>query len=247
MVFLKKVKTLPVAVCLAIFSLIIIIGITSIYADKVATTEDGKKVILKDNGTWKYASPGEIEALKRTPSTKKPDASSPVVTTSKDISTIVHELKTGTTSDFRKVRWGMSVAQVKQTEKLKLLKEGKESLKYDYTLIGMKCKIFYHFKAGKLTSARYTIQQKHHDPAIFNKDFITLKKHLRLMYGAPATIQDNWKNDQFKSDESKWGFAVSIGFLTRMVIWRTGETKVVLQMEGQNHEIFINIKYVSIK
>ena len=141
----------------------------------------------------------------------------------------------------------MTVAQVKQTEKLKLLEEGKESLKYDYTLIGMKCNILYYFKSGKLASARYTIQQKHHDPALFNKDFISLKKHLRLMYGAPATLQDNWKNDQFKSDETKWGFAVSIGFLTRLVTWRTGETKVALQMEGQNHEIFINIKYASLK
>ncbi|MFC1476728.1 hypothetical protein ACFL5S_02065, partial [Fibrobacterota bacterium] len=228
-------------------SIIVIIGITSIYADKVATTEDGKKVILKDNGTWKYASPSEIEALKRTPSTKKADASSQAVQTSKDISTIVDELKTSTTDDFRSVRWGMTVAQVKQTEKLKLLEEEMESLKYDYTLIGMKCNILYHFKAGKLASARYTIQQKHHDPALFNKDFVSLKKHLRLMYGAPATIQDNWGNDQFKSDESKWGFAVSIGFLTRLVTWRTGETKVALQMEGQNHEIFINIKYASLK
>ena len=246
MVFHKEAKALPVATCFTFFSLILI-GLTSSYADKVATTEDGKKVILKDNGTWKYASPSEIEALKRAPSAKKPDASSREIPTSKDISTIVDELKTNTSSDFRNVKWGISVEQVKQTEKLRLLEEGKESLKYDYTLIGMKCDILYHFKAGKLTSARYTIQQKHHDPALFNKDFVSLKKHLRLMYGAPATIQDNWKNDQFKSDESKWGFAASIGFLTRLVTWRTGETKVALQMEGQNHEIFITIKYASLK
>ena len=245
MVF-KKEKALPFVVCLTIISLSVTLGTRNIFADKVATTEDGKKVILMDNGTWKYASPGEVEALKRAPSNEKTDAPSPEVPTSKDISTIVDELKTGTTADFRNVKWGMTVAQVKQTEKLKLLEEGKESLTYDYTLIGMKCNIIYHFKAGKLFSALYTIQQKHHDPALFNKDFVSLRKHLRLMYGTPATIQDIWKNDQFKPDESKWGFAVSIGFLTRLVTWRTGETRVTLQMEGQNHEIFINIKYASI-
>lgn len=64
------------------------------------------------------------------------------------------------------------------------------------------------------------------------------------MYRAPAA-QDLWKNDQFESDGSKWGFAVSIGFLTRMVTWRQKETGIVLKMEGGNHEIFISIRYAN--
>lgn len=243
----KKVKSFPGLVNLSFISLILITCSITTFADKAATTEDGKKVILKDDGTWQYAGPNNIENVRTTSPVKTTDASPSSVPTSKDISTIVDELKASTTFDFRNVKWGMTVAQVKQTEKLKLLKEENESLTYDHTLIGMKCNIIYHFKSGKLASARYTVQQKHHDPALFNMDFNALKKHLRLLYGNPITVQDNWKNDQFKSDESKWGFAVSIGFLTRMVMWRKSATRVVLQMEGQNHEIFINIKYSILK
>lgn len=244
--FIKSNPILKLIYFTLIFS-IVFTCFKMLYADKTATTEDGKKVILKDDGTWKYVTSDDSKAQKDASSTKKGDVSTPAKPLSKDISVIASELKTGATSDFRNVNWGMSLAQVKKIENLKLLEEGKESLKYDYTLIGMKCNVLYNFKNDKLTAARYIIRQKHHDPALFNEDFIALKKHLKLMCGAPVNVQDIWKNEQFKSDKSKWGFAVSIGFLTRMVIWKTGKTKIVLQMEGQNHEIFLTIKYASLK
>ena len=218
---------------------------TMLYADKNATTEDGKKVILKDDGTWKYAVSDDTGAKEDASSTKNEDVSAASKPLSKDFSVIANELKTGTISDFRDLKWGMSLAQVKKIEKLKLLEEDNVSLKYDYVLMGMQCIVLYNFENGILVSARYTLKQKHHDPALFNEDFDALRKHLSKMYGDPVNVQDIWKNDQFKSDKPQWGFAVSIGFLTRMVIWKTDETKIVLQMEGQNHEIYLIIKYAS--
>jgi hypothetical protein len=166
-----------------------------------------------------------------------------IIPTSKDITTIVDELKTATTSDFKNVSWGMSVTQVKRIERLKLIEEGKDFLKYDDALTGMNCDVIYYFTEEKLSSARYTIKQKHHDPALFSEDFVALKKHLCLMYGPYVSVEDKWNDDQFKSDESKWGFAVSLGFLTRSVKWKKAETDIVLLMAGQNHEIFMNIEY----
>ena len=243
----KKSNSILKPIYFTLIFFVVFTCIKMLYADKIATTEDGKKVILKDDGTWKYVTSDDSKAQKDASSAKKGDVSTPAKPLSKDISVIASELKSGVTSDFRDVNWGMSLAQVKKIEKLKLLEDGKESLKYDYVLIGMKCNVLYNFKNDKLTKARYTIKQKHHDPALFNEDFIALRKHLRLMYGAPVNVQDIWKNEQLKSDKSKWGFAVSIGFLTRMVIWKTEKTKIVLHMEGQNHEISLTIKYASLK
>jgi hypothetical protein len=236
-------KRLPPAICLAVFTLSLISGITENYADKIITIDDGQKVILKDDGTWKYiTNPRETETLKKAPYQENED-NTPAIPTSKDISTIVDELKTASPSDFKNTRWGMSEEQVKRIERLKLIEEGKDFLKYDYTLIGMNCNVIYYFTDGKLSSARYTMKQKHHDPALFSEDFIALKKHLLLLYGPCVSFKDIWQDDQFKTDESKWGFAVSLGFLTRLVTWKNGETEIVLRMAGQNHEIFINIEY----
>lgn len=216
----------------------------SVYSEQMATTDDGKKIVLKDNGTWEFVV---------TPKTKK-NASATAKTggtvnnknnkkEGTDFTSLVDELKSPTKGNFRSVRWGMTKVLVKKNEKLKLIKEKKNSLKYSYTLIGMKCAVQYYFTANKLTKARYSLKQQHHDPALFNRDYNAMKRYLAQIYGSPLSDENVWANEQFKDNKSKWGFAISIGFLKRIVKWKTTETNVVLKAEGVNHEIFINIEY----
>ena len=79
-------------------------GIT--FADQFAFTEDGRKVLLRDDGTWEY----------------------------------VKEQY-----DFRKVRWGMTKAQVKEIENSKLVDEKDATLTYRTSVDNMACLAIYSF------------------------------------------------------------------------------------------------------
>lgn len=218
--------------------------LSNILADEIVTTKSGKKVLLRDNGTWEYVKEMKMEKRKSTQATGSQGASANR-NLNKDIAAIVNDLQIKSVYDFRKVTWNMSLSQVKKIETLKLLAQDRQTLTYDYILIGMKCQVKYHFRNNKLIKAQYKLQRKHFDPASFNEDFLGLKKYLKQMYGFPTLDQDSWSNDQYKSDKSKWGFAVSIGFLLRTVTWQRERAKTVLQMSGENHKVFITIKYMS--
>jgi hypothetical protein len=163
------------------------------------------------------------------------------------MASIADELNVNQDSDFRNVKWGMTLHQVKNKEKLKLIKEEKNLLEYEYTLIGMRCKVIYYFNNNLLTKAQYKIDRKHYNPANFNRDYMALKRYLIGLHGDPSIDQDNWHNDQYRSDKTKWGFAVSIGFLTRTAIWKNSRSKILIEMLGENHKAFINIKFTGLK
>ncbi len=215
-------------------------------ADEIATVNDGRKVRLKSDGTWEYLSPQEAARADAQASTVEKTASSAEKSEGPSISNFVFELHASKSFDFRSVSWGMNKQQVKSAEKLKLIDEYKDSLKYDHEIQGIRCNVYYVFESDKLVSARYTMVRKHFDPADYNADFIALKKHLTQTFGPAASVQDFWNNEMYKDDETKYGFAVSIGFLTRTVNWKQERSKVLLQMEGINHEVFTNVKYSSV-
>lgn len=232
-----------------------------IFADQLAKTKEGKTVLLKNNGTWEYV---EIDSKtnkitpfnsSQTESSLGTTGTSPtnnnvkkesVTFSNKEMASIADELNIKEEADFRNVNWGMTLQQVKMNEKLQLINSDNQLLEYEYTLIGMRCKVLYYFSSNSLTKAQYKLNRKHYDPSNFNKDYTALKQYLIRLYGDPNIDQDNWHNDQYKSDPTKWGFAVSIGFLTRTAVWKNGRSKILLEMLGENHKAFINIKYTSL-
>jgi hypothetical protein len=233
-----------------------------IYGDQIAKTNDGKTVLLKSNGTWEYVTidpktrkitrlesskPGNTPQNPGTSISNKNISKKPVKFSNKEMASIADELNVKKGSDFRNVNWGVTIQQVKKIENLKLINEKDNLLEYEYTLIGMRCKVIYYFRNNSLTKAQYKIDRKHYDPANFNRDYLALKKYLVGLYGDPKIDKDTWHNDQYKSDKTKWGFAVSIGFLTRMAIWKkNNQSKIIIEMLGENHKAYINIKFTAL-
>ncbi|MBN1982270.1 MAG: hypothetical protein JW795_12120 [Chitinivibrionales bacterium] len=222
----------------------------SLSADQIATTENGKKVLLRDNGTWsdwdstmqKKSTPLSAEKqrnyLDQTSSTG--NESPP------QQSVYVDFVRSTGMSDFRKASWEMTKTLVKRSEDIQLIFESADTLKYKYILNEMNCTIIYCFKNDKLIAARYVIEQDHINPSQFNQDYYLLKKYLSSQYGGAVSQQDNWKNDLYQADTSRWGFAVSIGFLTRSAAWKGKSSKIILLMNGENHQINLSINYSSL-
>lgn len=201
-------------------------------ADRTATTEDGKKVVLHDNGRWEYL----VENKKPTV-TEKPD--------SKRVH-LVELIKNDLRFDFRNVRWGMSKKEVIAAEKATLVSRRSDTLYYDVTFLGYKSSVVYFFDSNVLYKADFIIHQTHIDPSLFYKDFNELKSYFTKSYGKALSDKLEWKNEIYKKDKSKWGFAISIGFLVCRAEWNSNRTRIILKIKGSNHQISTKIVYTSI-
>jgi len=115
--------------------------------------------------------------------------------------------------NFRKTRWGMSIAQVKSSEPLEVAKEDKTLLGYKTTVIGKDVLVAYFFVDNQLVRARYVLVESHTNKNDFITDYNDFKKILTKKYGKPKQDETLWKNDLYKDDYSDWGTAISMGHL----------------------------------
>jgi hypothetical protein len=213
------------------YALVLLLVISWSYADITATTDDGKKVLLQDDGKWHYLN--EEESTAPPPDKKR--------------LTLVELFKNDKQYDFRKVRWGMGKKEVIASENGKIIKNKGDSLEYEMQLFGYDCSVLYAFKKDALDRAYFMINQPHVDPALFYKDYNELKKFLVPLYGKAVSDKCDWKNEIYRNDTTKWGFAVSIGFLTCSSEWHSDRTRILLSISGGNHQILTNVEYTAFK
>lgn len=218
--------------------MVVAAGIQITSAEMTATTESGKKVVLQDNGTWRFS---ETDASAAPSALDKETSNS-------DNSRVrlVELIKNDARYDFRKVRWGMTKKEVIGIEDAKLVKNSGDTLIYEMQFLGYNCSVLYRFTKEVLWSALFLIQQPHVDPALFFRDYDELKKYLTPLYGNALSDKYDWKNEIYKTDKSKWGFAVSIGFLVCRTEWHNNRTRIELKITGGNHQISTDIEYSSL-
>jgi len=246
--------------------LIVLAGFSGFAAILIATTEEGRKVILKEDGSWKFATQSDLIAVKMMNS-NNPDDNSQAnrgdagsdgsrvqmkaqASEEPERAGFLDVVKGDKSFDIRKAMWGMDKGEVKKTENLQLIREPQNSLEYKFKLIGIDSKIVYKFTADKsgkarLSGAQYVIEQDDVNPARFFDDYKSLKSYLKQLYGFPISDENNWTNDMYKADEKNWGFAISLGFLTCKAIWKNARTRTVLNLSGSNHILSTNIEYFS--
>jgi hypothetical protein len=251
-------------------SLLVAVAFTFSNSDQSATTTDGRRVILFDSGTWRYATiadplPSKMDAASGNNGSKAggsnvsrfdgnngslsggvkntinglPDGKG---NTAPELS-LIDIVRSDTSFDFRNIRWNMSRAQVKASEKAKLTKDEPNKLNYELEFLGYKCSVVYVFVSDKLIKADLLIRQDHVDPEKYYEDYDDLKKYLQPIYGREASDKCEWVNEMYKGDKGKWGFAVSIGFLSCRTLWQNSHSAVVLTISGGNHLISTNLEY----
>jgi hypothetical protein len=251
-------------------TLLVTVACAIICAEQRATTGDGKQVILKDDGTWRYVTQSDRLADKLGQGgTDQANASGAgagsniydltgtggggggysVNSRSQEQgdeparTALVDVIKGDKSFDVRKARWGMSREEVKKSENLQLITDRKDLVEYKFMLLGIKSRIQYKFLDNKLSAAEYVIEQDDVNPSRFYEDFKALKGFLRQLYNAPVSDEKIWTNDIYKADEKNWGFAISLGFLTNKTSWQSAATKIFLTQTGGNHMINTSIQY----
>lgn len=199
---------------------------TALLADQFATTDNGKKVLLQANGSWRF--------VQDTVATEPIDP---------DHLSLIEIVKIAKGFDFRKARWGMSKKEVMASEDAKLIKDNESSVDYEVLFLGYNCTVSYSFLKGAFTKATFFIRQPHVDPAMYYNDYENLKAYLTPIYNRPSSDNCAWKNEMYRPDKSKWGFAVSLGFLTCRTEWANDRTQIILTINGNNHQIATNLEY----
>jgi hypothetical protein len=147
--------------------------------------------------------------------------------------------------DFRKSRWGMTVAEVKSSEKGNILHEKPDLVIYAGTVDKYNCHIGYIFAAGKLVRAKYIFTDEHINKNNFLDDFDSVKTILTGKYGAPKSDDTFWSDDLYKDDPDNWGMAVSAGHMTKFTKYETDSTAIILALTGENFEVSFGIEYSS--
>jgi len=183
------------------------------WADTTAVTEDGRKVLLKDNGSWEY-----IEEIA--------------------------ERASENNYDFRMTRWGMTSEQVKESETLTPSSESTNFIFYETKVANLKCLLCYSFSANdRLARGKYVITEKHANDNLFIVDYKVLAILLEGKYGNPESDDTFWRNDLYQDNPDSHGFAVSIGHVVYQKIWQLEDTEILLQLSGDNYEIFLALQY----
>lgn len=150
--------------------------------------------------------------------------------------------------DFRKANWGMSVEQVKATEKNKIVLEDEKTLATGRVQVdGKECIYVYYFLEDKLYRAAYGFMEKHTNKNLHIDDYEDLKEILTKKYGKPVFDKVTWRNDLFKNSRQDWGTAISMGHLEYFSSWETSTTYINLGLDGDNYKISLTLGYYSIE
>ena len=166
------------------------------------------------------------------------------------------------TPDVRRVVWGMTEEEVRNTEKLEPLNLGFPGymsqfeddssdvsvLMYQTTVIGIKSILFYKFVDGKLNMMGYASVEGHYDFELYASDFKELNSTLVEKYGNSKSDDDNASDLERKAGlTSDIGFMLSRGGYRRTVEWWTPRT--IIQHEISNNEFGVghSLTYESIE
>jgi len=145
--------------------------------------------------------------------------------------------------DFRRVKWGMSKEEVKQSEGKEPVFEKEDGLGYKEELGGLDVVLFYYFRDNRLYQAAYSDMEKHTFRNKYIDDYKKFKELLIRKYGDPILDKQIWYDDLYKNDPSEWGLAISIGHMKYMTAWQNDETTITLGLTGDNFKIDLFILY----
>lgn len=153
-----------------------------------------------------------------------------------------------TETHFRNARWGMTEAEVIETEGREPSEKAAGVLVYTGTVAGLDALIFYQFTDGFLSEGVYAIVEQYTNPNNHARDYDTLKDLLTEIYGEPESENDVWKNPYYRNRPTdERGRAASRGELIMYASWSTDSTAIQLLLGGENYRAGLYISYKSLQ
>jgi hypothetical protein len=155
-------------------------------------------------------------------------------------------------NDFRNVKWGMTISEVKKNETAKLEDPGTgeepKIVAYSTKVNNLDVYVLYFFFRDKdnierLVRTGYGFNEEHFNQNDYINDYHSVKKILIEKYGTPNIDKEIWRNDMYKDKRENWGFAVSLGHLVYVCQWVNKGTSISLGLSGDNMKIKHGMEY----
>ena len=153
----------------------------------------------------------------------------------------------GDTYNFRYTKWGMTPEEVVASEKMAPISKDEKLIRYKTQILDKNVELHYLFAQNKLIGASYKLDENYLNSDRFFQTYARFKEELIKKYGSPNKEITNWKNDTFKSDRSKWGIALSLGYLEYFTIWETPSTTVSCGLKENNYYVLCSVEYWSLE
>lgn len=147
---------------------------------------------------------------------------------------------------FKDLTWGMSFAAAQKLRPKGQLQKSGEILTHE-SVAGLDAILILGFVDGGLAELTALFNETHSDDSAYMVDFDRMKLLLIQKYGPPAVDEPWWKNDLYRSDPAKWGFAVAAGHYAHKVTWDLPDTKLNLMIRGDNFKVLMGMNYVGTK
>ena len=157
------------------------------------------------------------------------------------------KLSWGDTYNFRYTRWGMTPEEVTASETMAPIAKDEKMIKYKTQILDKNVELLYLFAQNKLIGASYKLAENYLNSEKFIKTYARFKEELTKKYGQPDKEITHWKNNAFKSDRSKWGIAVSLGYLEYFTFWETQGTTVSCGLQEKNYYVLCSVDYWSME
>lgn len=151
---------------------------------------------------------------------------------------------------FRQAHWGMSKERVTELEGEPVhqkYSEGLERVGFRKKVKDLDCLIEYVFTSNKLVQARYVFLVEHEFQNEFIGDYKKVKDYLIEQHGEPEESKVIWMNDIYRDDYSRWGLAISLGYLEYFSFWKAEETEILLRLFGLDERIRLEAVYTGVK
>lgn len=152
--------------------------------------------------------------------------------------------QTNDTVDFRNVKWGMSLDEVKKAETSELEGGLSDFLSYqNVDAYGLKMALYYRFTGGALESGMYMFEPKDKDNAQHLNEYKSIVQSLTGVYGAPDKALEDWKSDTYKQTPEKYGYAIGQGQLTYLTTWTHNRTAITAMISGHDDTVTISVSF----
>lgn len=146
--------------------------------------------------------------------------------------------------DFRGANWGMSMAEVKKTERMKPKVEKEDSLTYDGKYKGILTQYNFKFKDDKLYRGGVLYITRQESPAAYMNNYEMLKKDITAVYGEPVIDGEKKTNPDAVIDPDNKAEAVCNGDMMVASQWDLPRSMVILMMNGNGLDCVTSLIYL---
>ncbi|GIQ71491.1 copper amine oxidase N-terminal domain-containing protein [Xylanibacillus composti] len=147
-------------------------------------------------------------------------------------------------TDFRNMKWGMSLEEVKTNEENAfLLLEKSDELLYEITVEQKSYALQYKFKENRLVEGLYLVSDLTNDNVAYMEEFIQLRDLLTDIYGESPFSTAVWTNEEYKYQPDKWEIAAENGDMSIFNQWETPTSSIILALHGSDLAIGVWVTF----